>query len=128
LDTKFAPGGLVDIEFIAQALQLCHAPGNPDVLDQNTVAALEKLRTAGTLSASEAAELIDAGLLQHALTQALRIALDGPFQSEAVSPGLRALLTRAGTAKDFPTLEARLHAAQKRVRTIFKRIIPGPAA
>jgi glutamate-ammonia-ligase adenylyltransferase len=128
LDTKFAPGGLVDIEFIAQALQLCHAPGNPDVLDQNTVAALEKLRAAGTLSASEAAELIDAGLLQHALTQALRIALDGPFQSEAVSPGLRALLTRAGATKDFPALEARLHAAQKRVRTIFERIIPGPAA
>ena len=127
-DTKFAPGGLVDIEFIAQALQLCRAPGNPDVLEQNTVAALEKLRAAGVLSASEAAELIDAGLLQHALTQALRIALDGPFQPEAASPGLKALLTRAGATKDFPTLEARLYAAQKRVGTIFKRVIPGPAA
>ena len=42
-DIKFAPGGLVDIEFIAQTLQLCHAQRNPSVLDQNTIAALERL-------------------------------------------------------------------------------------
>ena len=40
------PGGLVDIEFIAQTLQLVHGPVRPDVLDTNTIAALEKLRAA----------------------------------------------------------------------------------
>ena len=48
-DLKYAPGGLVDIEFIAQTLQLVHAPALPDILDTNTIAALEKLREAGLL-------------------------------------------------------------------------------
>ena len=127
-DIKFAPGGLVDIEFIAQALQLCHASSDPDVLDQNTVTALEKLRAADVLSASDAAQLIDAAMLQHALTQALRIALVGPFCVEKASPGLKALLARAGTTKVFPALEARLLAAQNRARRIFERTIPGSVA
>ena len=46
-DLKYAPGGLVDIEFIAQTLQLVHAPARPDVLDTNTVAALHKLQGGG---------------------------------------------------------------------------------
>ena len=50
-DLKHAPGGLVDIEFIAQTLLLVHAPVRPDVLDTNTISALEKLKF-GILSRS----------------------------------------------------------------------------
>ena len=46
-DMKHAPGGLIDIEFIVQTLQLCHAPADAGVLDQNTIAALQKLEAAG---------------------------------------------------------------------------------
>ena len=53
-DLKYAPGGLVDIEFIAQTLQLVHAPALPEVLDTNTIAALEKLQGAGLLAAPDA--------------------------------------------------------------------------
>ena len=127
-DIKYAQGGLVDLEFIAQALQLCHAPAMPDVLDQNTMTALEKLRSADALNASEAAELIDAALLEHALTQALRIALDGPLQVDSISPGLKALLARAGATKDFAALESRLAGAEKRVHALFERLIPGSGA
>ena len=75
-DLKYAPGGLVDIEFIAQTLQLVHAPAQPDILDTNTIAALEKLRAADFLAEADAGVLIEAARLQHALTQVLRIALD----------------------------------------------------
>ncbi|MGQ0742570.1 MAG: bifunctional [glutamine synthetase] adenylyltransferase/[glutamine synthetase]-adenylyl-L-tyrosine phosphorylase [Alphaproteobacteria bacterium] len=122
-DLKHAPGGLVDIEFVAQALQLCHAPAGASVLDQNTVFALEKLRAVGVLSATQAAELVDAALLQRALTQALCIALDGPLHRESSSPGLRALLARAGGETSFERLEARLLAAQKRAADAFETII-----
>ncbi len=46
-DLKYAPGGLVDIEFIAQTLQLVHAPARPDILSTNTIAALEKSAARG---------------------------------------------------------------------------------
>ncbi len=50
-DLKFAPGGLVDIEFIAQTLQLTH-PGR-DVVDANTVGALQKLAAQGAIGAAD---------------------------------------------------------------------------
>ena len=48
-DLKQVRGGLVDLEFIAQHLQLVHAAGRPDILSQNTVAALQNLQAAGLL-------------------------------------------------------------------------------
>src|SRR5690606_35027866 len=45
-DLKYAPGGLVDIEFIAQALQLVHGQSAPAILDANTIAALQNLNEA----------------------------------------------------------------------------------
>ena len=106
-DIKFAPGGLVDIEFIAQAFQLIGAGPDPSVLDQNTSVALSKLARAGTIDGADAEALIEAARREHGLTQALRIALDGPFKQEAATRGLKALLARAGNAPDFATLETR---------------------
>jgi glutamate-ammonia-ligase adenylyltransferase len=122
-DLKFAAGGLVDLEFIAQSLQLCHA-ATSDVLDQNTIGAFSKLERAGVLASSDAETLIAAARLQHALTQVLRIALEGTFKPESASLGLKALLMRAADAKSFEALENRLEAAQKAVRGLFERFLP----
>jgi glutamate-ammonia-ligase adenylyltransferase len=122
-DMKFAPGGLVDIEFIAQALQLREASRNPDLLDQNTIAALEKLMEAGALDIADAQVLISAARLEHGLTQVLRIALEGPFKPEVATRGLKTLLARVGDAPDFTNLEAHLAENQRRVREVFVRLM-----
>ena len=122
-DIKFAPGGLVDIEFVAQILQLRHAPSNRGVLDQNTIAAVEKLMRAGALDAADGQGLIAAARLEHGLTQVLRIALEGAFKAETATRGLKALLARAGDAPDFSALEAGLAEAEIRVRTIFSHVM-----
>jgi len=102
-DLKFASGGLVDIEFIAQTLQL-----KTGVLDTGTIGALAKL---GNLE-----PLIEACAFQQALTQVLRIAVEGTLDPVQATPGLKALLARAGGAKDFAELVARLAEHQARVR------------
>jgi len=122
-DIKFTPGGLVDIEFIAQTLQLCHAPKDPRVLDQNTIAALEHLSAAGGLSPDLAANLVRAARLEHGLTQVLRIALAGGFSPDTATRGLKALLARAGDAPDFSALEAQLAETEAQVRAIFEQIL-----
>ncbi|MBV9548245.1 MAG: bifunctional [glutamine synthetase] adenylyltransferase/[glutamine synthetase]-adenylyl-L-tyrosine phosphorylase [Alphaproteobacteria bacterium] len=122
-DLKYAQGGLVDIEFIAQALQLVHAPAEPEVLDSNTIAALHNLHAAGALAKADAAILVAAAGLQHALTQVLRVALDEVPKMEAATPGLKAMLAEAGGAADFAALEARLFDLQARVRAIFERVL-----
>jgi glutamate-ammonia-ligase adenylyltransferase len=123
-DLKFAPGGLVDIEFIAQALQLLRAPSNPDVLHTNTIAALTSLAQAGALPRDDARTLIEAARLQQGLTQVLRIAIDGPLDPDTATPGLRALLARGGRAGDFTLLETELAHAQRAVRAIFQKVLP----
>jgi glutamate-ammonia-ligase adenylyltransferase len=122
-DLKFAPGGLVDIEFIAQTLQLCSASDHPEVLDPNTIAALGKLEAAGALTSARAQTLIAAARLEHALTQVLRIALDGTLEPSEATAGLKALLVRAAGATDFLQVEARLATAQKAVCEIFSAVL-----
>jgi glutamate-ammonia-ligase adenylyltransferase len=122
-DLKHAPGGLVDIEFIAQTLQLVHAPTQPAVLSPNTVAALYNLKAAGFLDAADADALIGAARLQHALTQVLRIALDETPKIEEATPGLKALLTRAAEWQSFDQVEARLSTVQAQTRAIFNRLM-----
>jgi glutamate-ammonia-ligase adenylyltransferase len=122
-DLKYAPGGLVDIEFIAQSFELVHAPAQPSVLDTNTIGALEKLRGAHFLAAADADILIAAARLQHALTQVLRIALDETPQIEDATPGLKALLTRAAGAGNFAQAQGELARLQSRTREIFNRLL-----
>ncbi|HEY4265498.1 MAG TPA: bifunctional [glutamine synthetase] adenylyltransferase/[glutamine synthetase]-adenylyl-L-tyrosine phosphorylase [Micropepsaceae bacterium] len=122
-DIKFAAGGLVDIEFIAQILQLTRAPSQPGVLDQNTIAALEKLAGHGLVGLADAEALIDATRMEHGLTQVLRIAVDGPFKPDTATRGLKLLLARAGDAPDFSALETRLAQTQSQVRAIFEKTL-----
>ena len=122
-DLKYAPGGLVDIEFIAQMLQLVHGPEHPEVLDTNTIMALEKLRVAGFLSDDDGGVLIEAARLQHALTQVLRIALDETPNIEDATPGLKALLTRAAEAGSFAQTQINLARLQTEARDIFNRLM-----
>jgi glutamate-ammonia-ligase adenylyltransferase len=122
-ELKQVRGGLVDIEFITQFLQLAHADTHPEVLDQNTIGALRKLAAAGLLSAPHADILIPAAVLVHNLTEVLRLCLDGPFVPAKAPDGLRELLTRAGDAPDFARLEATLRATLAEVAGLFDVIV-----
>ena len=124
-DLKFASGGLVDIEFIAQTLQLVNAPRDAAVLEANTLAALQKLAEARALKAADAQSLISTARIENALTQVLRIAVDGTLEPEHASPGLKVLLARVAGSRDFETLENSLADAQSRVREIFDRLVRG---
>jgi glutamate-ammonia-ligase adenylyltransferase len=54
---KYGVGGLVDVEFLVQTLQLRHGAQRPDVRAPGTLAALAALARAGVLDPPEAAEL-----------------------------------------------------------------------
>ncbi|HLL29058.1 MAG TPA: bifunctional [glutamine synthetase] adenylyltransferase/[glutamine synthetase]-adenylyl-L-tyrosine phosphorylase [Xanthobacteraceae bacterium] len=122
-DLKYVKGGLVDIEFIAQYLSLVHAAAHPEILDTNTVRALEAAQSAGVLNVADGELLRVAAKLYHDLTQLLRLCLPGRFDPKAASPALLALLARAGGLPDFPTLEAHLADTQARVRRAFGEVL-----
>jgi glutamate-ammonia-ligase adenylyltransferase len=123
-DLKYAPGGLIDIEFVTQAFQLIHAPAHPAILDTNIIAGLKKM-AGDALAPDDANLLIEAAGLEQALTQILRIALEETLQPEQASAGLKTLLARAGGAVDFTQLERELRARQQAVRALFDRLLEG---
>ncbi len=123
-DLKLTPGGLVDIEFAAQFLQLIHgAAGGP--LEPNTGAALMALRETGLASAKPLAELEHAWRLQQNLTQFLKMALVDGADLTTEPATFRMLLARAGAQPDFRRLQSSLKAAQTAARTAYETIVAG---
>ncbi len=122
-DLKQARGGLIDLEFIAQFLQIVSAARHADVLDQNTELALSKLSTAGVLAPDDAEILVPAARLYHTLTQVLRLCLDKPFVAAEAPRALKDLLARAAEMPDFASLEASLKETLGEVRKAFERIL-----
>ena len=120
---KYVAGGLVDVEFIAQYLQLVDAAEHPEILDTSTARVFEKAVRSGVLSARDAEVLRPAARLYHDLTQLLRLCLPGPFDPRSAGAELLALLARAADVPDFATLEAHVIDTQARVRACFTRIL-----
>ncbi len=70
---KTGRGGLVDVEFVVQALQLEHARDDREVQMQNTMAALGALRRAGRLPEAEARDLEEGYVFLRTLEDRLRL-------------------------------------------------------
>ncbi len=122
-ELKQVRGGLVDLEFIAQYLQLVHAHAHPEVLSQNTLQAFRNLREANLIDAASADVLIPAAQLLGDLTQVQRLCVDGTFDPSTASHGLKALLARSAAMPDFERLCAELAATQAAVLAEFERLV-----
>jgi glutamate-ammonia-ligase adenylyltransferase len=122
-DLKYVAGGLIDLEFIAQYLQLVHAARTPEILDTSTVHVLDKAWRLGLIATEDAEILRPAARLYHDLTQILRLCLPGAFDPQAAAPGLLALLARAADVPDFARLDAYMGETQAKVRASFNRIL-----
>ncbi|WP_163506974.1 bifunctional [glutamine synthetase] adenylyltransferase/[glutamine synthetase]-adenylyl-L-tyrosine phosphorylase [Fodinicola acaciae] len=59
-EVKLGPGGLRDIEFAVQLLQLVHGRSDPEIRSGNTLEALAKLRDGGYVGLADGAALGDA--------------------------------------------------------------------
>lgn len=62
-DVRAIPGGMMEVGFVAQALQLIHGPENHALFQPHTATALQGLATAGYLSRARADILIHADFL-----------------------------------------------------------------
>ncbi|MGH6908455.1 MAG: bifunctional [glutamine synthetase] adenylyltransferase/[glutamine synthetase]-adenylyl-L-tyrosine phosphorylase, partial [Aestuariivirga sp.] len=124
-DIKRVRGGLVEVEFIAQTLQLIHAPAQPAVLDTNTLGALEKLVAAGCLAAGEGECLRQACTLYHRLTQVLRLCVTHAYDPAGAPAGLNRIVASAAACPDIATAESFIHDTQAQVAAIFDEKI-GP--
>jgi glutamate-ammonia-ligase adenylyltransferase len=124
-DLKYAAGGMVDIDFIAQYLQLVHAATKPDILDVSTAQVLDNAVRLGVLPQASAEILRAAARLYNNLTQILRLCVTAKFNPETAGEDLLRVMSRAGDAPDFSALEARVKETQAEVRRIFQAVVEG---
>jgi glutamate-ammonia-ligase adenylyltransferase len=124
-DLKHAAGGIIDIDFIAQYLQLVFAAAKPEILDVSTLQVLDNAEQLGVLPHAAAEVLRSAARLYHDLTQILRLCVIGKFKPETAGDDLLRVMARAGDAPDFSSLEARVKEMQAEVRRVFKTVVEG---
>ncbi len=126
-DVKHRRGGLVDAEFIAQYLQLRHAPEHPEILSPNAVTALERLADAGLLGKATADDLIDALQLWHRIQAVTRVTTSDALDDQASPEGPRTVVVHAAGAENFAALTARMDETAARVHAHFTELIDAPA-
>lgn len=123
LELKSAPGGLVDIEFIAQ-LALLKGAGKSAAMP-STADALRCAINESFISYTDGAELLSAHALFSRLQQLQRLALVGDVDEADYPTGLKTLLAKAAGAADFETMRDDVRRAKEAVIAIRERHI-GP--
>jgi [glutamine synthetase] adenylyltransferase / [glutamine synthetase]-adenylyl-L-tyrosine phosphorylase len=125
-DVKAMPGGLVEVEFIAQALQLRHGADTPGVLSPTTREALARLGAAGLLPEEETAALVLADRLWREVIGVVRLTVGRTREAALPAPAAAALLRIAAPLLDPPPvdldgLREQMLDAARTVRAVFER-------
>ncbi|MBP2226778.1 glutamate-ammonia-ligase adenylyltransferase [Azospirillum agricola] len=132
-NVKYARGGLIDIEFIAQYLQLRFAHERPEILHIGTAKALQSAARTGALEPEVAAELEATLRLWRRVQGFLRLTTAGVLDPEQVSPTLFAGLARAAFPDeeppvDFAALDSRIRAIAARAHARYRALVEEPAS
>ena len=121
-ELKYAAGGMIDIDFIAQ--YLAARPRRARSRISSTSIRLHVIDNAarlGVLPQADAEILRAAARLYHDLTQVLRLCVSDKFDPKTAGVDLLRVMARAGDAPDFSSLEARIKETQAEVRRVFRR-------
>lgn len=124
---KLGPGGLRDIEFTVQLLQLVHGQNDEQLRVRGTLPGLARLAAGGYIARADAERLADTyrelRLLEH------RLQLRG-LSRTALMPrdeeGLRVLARASGLAPDGEALREHWEARKRLVRSLHLKIFYGP--
>ena len=98
INAKYSQGGLAELEYIVQGLQITHGAADPSLRVTNTGEAIARLAAAGVISAENGVRLGDALLFLHQLINALRM----------VRGNTRDLTVPAEESEEFAYLARRL--------------------
>lgn len=103
-DIKLGAGGMNEIEFLAQYLQLRHCREFPALLVPNTIDAIRRLRRCGIISPEASAHLHDAYLFFRIIETMLRLRNESVLRQESGAPGHIAQVLRIPPAEFLAVL------------------------
>jgi glutamate-ammonia-ligase adenylyltransferase len=127
-EIKLGPGGIRDIEFTVQLLQLVHGHSDPDLRSPTTVTTIEELASAGYVDRRDADELLDAYRFFRVVEHRIQLDDEQQLHSLPTSPEALDRLARTVGYRDTTAADAAeqlmVEIRQKRVtvRAIHERI------
>ena len=127
-DVKLGPGGIREIEFIVQALQLTRGGRDLKLQTPSLRAALARLGALRLLPAEAVAQLECAYVYLRRLENRLQMLDDAQTHALPVEPLPRERVALAMGARDWRSLLADLNAHRERVSGHFRDVILGGAA
>jgi glutamate-ammonia-ligase adenylyltransferase len=114
-DIKLGPGGIEDLEFTVQYLQLKHCRDRRKLLVQNTIAAIHRLSASGIISESEAGMMKNGYCFARTLETLLRLRGESVLKKDEES--LRSASDFMGS-EDPDELIARLEHTRMEISTL----------
>jgi glutamate-ammonia-ligase adenylyltransferase len=125
-EVKHRRGGLVDIEFVAQYLQLRWAAEHPSILKANTAAVLTEARDLGLLDKADAKALLGALHLWTSIQQVLRTTVEGEFDQPTLPGRLGQVLAKAAGSPGLAALQRSMEAQAKAAHAVYERLLAAP--
>lgn len=120
-DLKLAPGGLTDVDFVAEGLVLAHAAEAPEMIGAGFDAVFAFAAARGWLPPADAEALREGARLMNRIIHWRRLALDEMADARETPPAVLRLLCRASGMPDASTLESALADARAAVRAAYSR-------
>jgi len=127
-NVKLMRGGIRDVEFIAQALQMIHAGRERTLRERNTLRALSTLTSAGLLDADDEKVLREAYLFFRTLEHRLQTVFNTQTHVLPSDDRARSALARRTGFSRPADLMARVKQHAEGVRKIFDHVLEVPAA
>ncbi|PYE88410.1 bifunctional [glutamine synthetase] adenylyltransferase/[glutamine synthetase]-adenylyl-L-tyrosine phosphorylase [Phyllobacterium leguminum] len=125
-DLKLKPGGIIDLEFIAQFAVLT---GNVSTKHRSTATEDVLRHLSPSIAAPQVIDdLVDAQRLYAWLSQTIRLCLAGGVDRDDLPPGLVDLLCRTAALPDIRQVEAHLDEVARTVRAHFEGVMRIAAA
>ena len=127
LHLKLGPGGLSDVEWVAQLIQLQHGHAVPALRTTRTIGALEAAGQAGLIAAADIEALSAAWLLAAAIRDAVMLVRGRPADTmPAVHGELAAVAQLLGYPPDgSQDLVQDYRRAARRSRAVMERVFYG---
>ncbi|RME90469.1 MAG: bifunctional [glutamate--ammonia ligase]-adenylyl-L-tyrosine phosphorylase/[glutamate--ammonia-ligase] adenylyltransferase [Verrucomicrobia bacterium] len=124
---KLGRGGIREVEFVVQSLQLLHAGRTPFIAEPRILPALDRLTRYGLLSQPEARALAEAYTFYRNLEHRLQMAEEKQTHTLPEDENAVRRLARLMGFADEDAFRDVLAGHQQRVREIYDRVLPSPA-
>lgn len=121
-DLKRKYGGIIDLEFLTQAYQLLYVGEYPDIINANTINALNKIGEHNLMPHEEIVRLINAGEILGQVRQILAIISGADFDEESATIATKKAIAHALNEPDFQMAKAQINAANDIIKSAWENL------